>query len=112
MNWKIEQLWVKPTDGDLTNVVVTAAWRCNGEQTDNGKTYSGTCYGTASFAPADPSAFIPFVDLTEAEVLGWVWANGVDKTATEALVQRQIDDQINPPIITPALPWTTHPVSE
>jgi len=38
MNWKIEQIWVKPVDGDLTNVVVTAAWRCNGEQTSDGKT--------------------------------------------------------------------------
>lgn len=105
MNWKIEQIWVKPTDGDLTNVVVTAAWRCNGEQTDNSKTYSGTCYGTASFAPADPSAFIPFVDLTEAEVLGWVWGAGIDKDATEASVQAQIDSQINPPIVVPPLPW-------
>jgi len=38
-------------------------------------------------------------------VLGWIWANGVDKAATEAAVQTQIDNQINPPIITPTLPW-------
>jgi hypothetical protein len=105
MNWKIEQIWVKPVDGDLTNVVVTAAWRCNGEQTSDGKTYSGTCYGTASFAPADPAAFVPFVDLTESEVLAWVWGAGIDKAATEASVQQQIDDQITPAIVVPPLPW-------
>lgn len=105
MNWKIEQIWVKPVDGDLTNVVVTAAWRCNGDQTSDGKTYSGTCYGTASFAPADPADFIDLANLTEADVLNWVWNSGIDKVATEASVQQQIDAQINPPIVVPPLPW-------
>lgn len=105
MNWKIEQIWVKPVDGDLTNVVVTAAWRCNGEQTSDGKTYSGTCYGTASFSPADPADFIDLANLTEADVLGWVWGAGIDKDATEASVQQQIDNQITPPIVFPPLPW-------
>ncbi len=105
MNWKIEQIWVKPVDGDLTNVVVTAAWRCNGEQTSDGKTYTGTCYGTASFSPADPADFIDLANLTEADVLGWVWSAGIDKTATEASVQQQIDNQITPPIVVPPLPW-------
>ena len=111
MNWKIEQLWVKPSEGSLTDVVVTAAWRCDGEQVNNGNTYTGTCYGTASFVAPDPADFIPFVDLTEQQVLGWVWAAGIDKDATEASVQQQIDNQINPPIIVPPLPWTTPPVS-
>lgn len=105
MNWKIEQIWVKPVDGDLTNVVVTAAWRCNGDQTSDGKTYSGTCYGTASLSPADPADFIDIANLTEADVLGWVWSAGIDKAATEASVQQQIDNQITPPIVVPPLPW-------
>jgi hypothetical protein len=51
------------------------------------------------------TTFIPYQDLTLDIVLGWIWANGVDKAATEAAVQTQIDNQINPPIITPTLPW-------
>jgi hypothetical protein len=39
--------------------------------------------------------------------LGWCWANGVYKTATEAAVQKQIDNQINPPIVQQPLPWVT-----
>jgi len=50
-------------------------------------------------------AFTPYADLTQAQVLGWVWANGVDKDATEASVQAQIDSQINPTVIQPPLPW-------
>jgi hypothetical protein len=99
--WIIEQLWVKPTDASLTDVVVTAAWRCNG--TDG--TYSGTVYGTCSFQPPDPSSFIAYQDLTLDEVLNWCFASGVDKDGCEANVAQQIENQINPPIITPPLPW-------
>jgi len=33
--------------------------------------------------------------------------NGVDKDATEAAVEQQIQNQINPPIVTPPLPWAS-----
>jgi len=98
--WIIERLLVKPTEGTHTDVVITADWRCNGSQ-DN---YSGTCYGSCSFAPPSGS-FTPYEDLTQEQVLNWCFANGVDKTAIEANVTQQIADQINPPIIAPPLPW-------
>jgi hypothetical protein len=98
--WLIERLLVKPTEGSLTDVVITADWRCNGTQDQ----YSGTCYGSASFAPPSGS-FTPYADLTEAQVLDWCFANGVDQTAIEANVSLQIENQINPPIIAPPLPW-------
>lgn len=100
INWIIERLLVKPTEGSLTDVVITADWRCNGSQDQ----YSGTCYGSASFAPPT-EAFTPYPDLTEQQVLGWCYANGVDKTAIEANVTQQINDQINPPIVCLPLPW-------
>jgi len=98
-------MWVKPAEGDLNNVVVTAAWRCTGTQEADGKSYSGTCYGTASFTAPDPADFTPFPDLTEEQVLAWVWAAGIDKDATEASVDQQIASAINPPIVVPPLPW-------
>ena len=100
ISWIIERLLVKPTEGDKTDVVITADWRCNGSQDQ----YSGTCYGSASFAPPTGS-FTPYPDLTEQQVLEWCWSNGVDKTAIEANVSAQIADQINPPVIAPPLPW-------
>jgi hypothetical protein len=100
INWIIERLLVKPTEGTLTDVVITADWRCNG--TDG--TYSGTCYGSASFQPPSGS-FTPYEDLTEQQVLGWCYSNGVDQSAIEANVSAQIADQINPPVIAPPLPW-------
>jgi hypothetical protein len=100
INWIIERLLVKPTEGTLTDVVITADWRCNGSQDQ----YSGTCYGSCSFAPPSGN-FTPYEDLTEEQVLGWCYANGVDQAAIEANVSLQIENQINPPIIAPPLPW-------
>ena len=105
LSWIIERLLVKPTEGSLTDVVITADWRCNGTQDQ----YSGTCYGSCSFQP--PSGeFTPYEDLTQAQVLGWCYANGVDQAAIEANVTLQIENQINPPVIAPPLPW--NPVAE
>jgi len=102
--WIIERLLVKPTEGSLTDVVITADWRCNG--TD--ETYSGTCYGSCSFAPPTGS-FTPYEDLTEAQVLNWCYENGVDQAAIEANVSLQIENQINPPVVTLPLPWVAVP---
>ena len=100
INWIIERLLVKPTEGSLTDVVITADWRCNGSQ----DSYSGTCYGSCSFAPPTGS-FTPYNELTEQQVLDWCYQNGVDKTAIEANVTQQINDQINPPVVVLPLPW-------
>ena len=100
ISWIIERLLVKPTEGDKTDVVITADWRCNGSQDQ----YTGTCYGSASFA-APSENFTPYPDLTQQQVLGWCYENGVDKSAIEANVTLQIENQINPPIIAPPLPW-------
>ena len=98
--WLIERLLVKPTEGSNIDVVITADWRCNG--TD--ETYSGTCYGSCSFAPPSGS-FTPYEDLTQDQVLQWCYANGVDKVAIEANVTAQIQNQINPPVVVLPLPW-------
>lgn len=89
-----------PTVGSETDVVFNCHWTCSG--TDG--TYSSSIYSTCS-VPTPTGSFTPYADLTQEQVLGWVWANGVDKDATEAAVQQQIDNQINPPVVTPPLPW-------
>ena len=104
ITWVIEWMQCKPTEGSLTDVVITAGWRCNGAETANSVDYTSTVYGSASF-PMPEGTFTPYADLTQDQVLGWCWANGVDQTATEAAVQTQIDNQINPPVIQPPLPW-------
>jgi hypothetical protein len=104
ISWIIERLLVRKVEGTYSDVVITADWRCNGSQDQ----YSGTCYGSASFAPPSGN-FTPYEDLTQDQVLGWCFANGVDQTAIEANVTAQINDQINPPVVVLPLPWVPVP---
>lgn len=98
--WKIERMDCIPTEGLLSNVVVTAYWRCNGVD----GAYTGTSYGSCNFDhPGNP--FTEYEDLTESQVLGWCWAGGVNQTEQESLVEAQINNQITPPVVSPPLPW-------
>jgi hypothetical protein len=98
--WKIESMIVKPQDGTHTDVVVTANWRCNASSGD----FYASNYGSMGFAsPGDD--FVAYPDLTEADVLVWVWANGVDKAEVEANVARELDMLVNPPTVAKPLPW-------
>ena len=112
ISWLIERLLVKPTEGSLTDVVITADWRCNGTVQSPTEAYSGTCYGSCSFAPPSGSGFTPYPDLKPEQILDWCYANGVDKTAIEANVTAQINNQINPPVVSLPLPWVKPVVVE
>ena len=102
--WTISQLDCKPQEDGKTDVVVVAHWRCDGTETQNGKTYNSGAYGTAGFTYTAGAPFTPYASLTKEQVLGWVWES-VDKTATEAGVRSSLDSLVNPPIVSPALPW-------
>ena len=69
MNWKVTKLHVVQA-GDLADVVMAVAYEI------------GNVRGVVVVKPPGAN-FIPFADLTEAEVLGWVWAE-VDKAGIEA----------------------------
>ena len=102
----IEYTWSLPTLERHTadGFVYTAHWRCTASETVGEDTFSASSYGTAGFT-ADPEAegFIPYDALTEADVLAWVWES-VDKDATEAALQANIDAQKNP-TTSDGVPW-------
>ena len=101
ITWNISQLDCVPQAPEGADYVVTAHWQCMGVD----GVYSGQVYSTTSFAVVE-GAFTAYADLTQDQVLGWIWANGVDKDATEAAVEGQIEAQKNPPIVAPPLPWS------
>jgi hypothetical protein len=92
--WTIAQLDRQTSNGFVT----TAHWRADAVDGD----YSASTYSTSSWADGTPTT--PYADLTQEEVLGWIWANGVDKEAVEASLQAQIDAQKNPVSAT-GVPW-------
>lgn len=100
-NWSVTAMDCYPQVDGETDVVFTVHWTCSGVDGD----YTAYVYSTCSVPAPTGSAFTPYADLTQEQVLGWIWANGVDKDATEVAVQSQIENQINPPVVTPPLPW-------
>ena len=92
-NWTIAQCNRELADGGIT----TAHWRVNATQTLEDVEFTASSYGTCGFTP-DPESgdYTPYTDVTEAEVLGWCWANGVDQEAIETALQTNIDLQITP----------------
>ena len=104
ITWAIDWMQCKPTEGTYTDVVVNAGWTCTGVQEVGGIKYVGRYQGSCEFLMTE-GQFTPYNQLTQEQVLGWCWASGVSKDATEAAVQEQIEIQITPPVITPPLPW-------
>ena len=88
--WTISTL--EYTNDDDKGVVV-AHWRA----TDVDGDYSASSYGTCGFAyDASASDFTPYDNLTESQVLGWCWANGIDQDAIEASLAAKIEADKNP----------------
>ena len=109
ITWIIEWMNVSTQTIDgFTQVVLSAGWRCTG--TDG--TYTTSSYSSVSFPqPAVGGQFTPFDQLTENQVLGWCFANGVDQTATEASIRAQLATLQNPPVVQPPLPWASQPAA-
>jgi len=102
--WAVVQMDAYPEQDGETDVVFNVHWTLTG--TDG--TYSGNVYGSQSVAVDPEAPFTPYADLTQAQVIGWVKdALGEEQVASlEANVAEQIANQINPPVVTPALPWS------
>jgi hypothetical protein len=104
-NWTVTQLYTETIEGN-SDYVVTAVYDVVGVDGDYTASLTNN---NAQFSTADVTTFIPYEDLTEAIVLGWIketlGENGI--ISIEACIQGQIDSQINPPqapVNTP-LPW-------
>mgnify|MGYP003346042575 FL=1 len=91
--WTIETLDRKTADGFVT----TAHWRATAVDGD----YSTSVYSTCSWS--DDKVVIPYDQLTQDTVLGWVWES-VDKASTEASLSAQIEALKNPTTAT-GVPW-------
>ena len=102
--WGIVALNCKPDVNGMLDYVVVAHWTLTA--TDG--TYTGSVYGTASFeVDPDKPNYVPYADLTLDQVVAWTQAAlGEEQVASyEASVASQIEAQIAPTIISPALPW-------
>jgi hypothetical protein len=104
-NWMIASMQCYPEKDGMLDVVFIVNWQ---RQATDG-THSAYVYGSQllTLDPAKP--FMPYEDLTFEQVCGWLEsAMGKERVAElDAELDRRIEDQINPPIVSPPLPWST-----
>ena len=92
--WTISTLERETSNGFVT----TAHWQATAVDGE----HTASIYSTCSWA--DGTVNTPYSELTQATVLGWVWANGVDKQATEDALAAQIALQ-KAPVTASGTPW-------
>lgn len=98
ITWHIANLERETTDG----YVFTAHYTVDAED----GTYRAGAYGSVGFER--PDNLIPFADLTEATVIGWVKEKLGDEAVAnvEAALQSQLDEQRSPSKAS-GLPWAS-----
>ena len=79
--------------------VTIVHWRCEGDDGTN----TASAYGTISFTQEEGETIIPFDQLTEELVTGWMFEK-LSKEDTEASIQTKLDELANPPLVS-GLPW-------
>ena len=82
--------------------VINAIWQVTGVDGE----YTATIQGNTQFSSQQATPFIPYDQLTEAIVIGWIPASDIE--SSQQCVQGQINSLITPPVSpenTP-LPWS------
>lgn len=96
-NWQIVQMNRLTSDG----FVVTVHYNVSAVDGD----YQASTYGTTSYTQTPGETYIPYEDLTQPIVVGWV-QEALGKDTVEASLQGQIDALKNP-VQESGLPWAT-----
>jgi len=99
--WDCKTVDTYPTHDSHSDVVYNVHWRLNAvsdQQDAEGNDYSASSYGTHSVNADDIENFVPFADLTNDLVSGWVIDGmGEDEVANiKSGLDNNIADQINP----------------
>ena len=98
--WSVNEMLVKPIEAGKPDVVVTVKYSCTASADGKTSAYNGNM---GFDAPGDP--FTPYEQLTQDQVLNWVYEGGLNKDQTEANVLADLAEQINPPVVNKPLPW-------
>jgi len=107
--WKVTDMKVRNQDIESTTyekTVVQTFWEKTGTD-ENGNT--GMFAGATPFDyKPESSTFIPFSELNEEIVVGWIQGVVVGRYEEHVneQIQKEIDENANP-IVDPGLPWAT-----
>ena len=98
-NWQVKNLFTID-EGTETDYVVTALYEVIGIEQSGGVEYAASLSNSAQFEVVQGATFIPYEDLTNTLVVGWIQSqlgeDGVNNL--QASVEGMINSEINPPI--------------
>lgn len=102
--WSIDR--IQTLQQPKPNYVVEVSWTLIGKDGQ----YGVSCSHTQTFDVVELETFIPYTELTEAVVLGWIQSalGEIGIAAAKTQAQKYIDRQINPTIVIPQntpIPW-------
>lgn len=96
--WTIEKLKVFPTLDGKSDVVSEVFWKLEISQSGETEVMRGIHQVELG------QTFVPYSQLTQQDVLAWVWQS-VNKDLTEAACFARLAEHVNPPTIDQPLPW-------
>jgi hypothetical protein len=101
-NWVIDSVNVALSLNGLEKVVVTVNYKITATSEDG---FYAEFISTKGFAAPHESAFIPYEQVTEEEMIGWVKDEEQDNEIL-ALLEQDINNKRNPPVLyNYELPW-------
>lgn len=111
VNWAVTYMKCYPQEAGETEVVFQVGWSCNASAptgvvnpAGDSLYYASSVNGEVNVAYVPGQPFTPYDQLTQQQVLGWVW-EVVNKTEVEGTVTANVQSQSDNPIVTPPLPW-------
>lgn len=106
--WAFNALETLPHSGGQENVVYIVHWRLYGNRDTESGSYVTDLFGAQQVAPyVSGSPFVPFDQITENDVTGWVLdAMGSRYGELTASLNQRIEDMINPPTVMLPPPWS------
>jgi hypothetical protein len=99
-HWQIVSMPSYSQIDGQSDVVFEVNWSCFAVD----ENYSAQSNGTVPVTYTAGSPFTPYDQLTQEQVWGWINPS-IDRPEIEANLQAMIDEQKNPPVVTPPLPW-------
>jgi hypothetical protein len=93
---------------NLQDVVFQVSFQRNGQRDVDGNRYYANYIGNVQCPVPSGDSFIPYSELTEEIVLGWI--NEIaDIDLIDADINKKIDEQISPSVVTLPFPWISTP---
>jgi hypothetical protein len=102
--WKINALDCVPKEGQMTDVVSIVHWSRIADTFLGAEPLQVSIYGTMNCATPSETDFTAYPDLTYDQICQWLDA-GLNVAELDANLDSQIENIINPPIVTLPLPF-------